>query len=240
MEVKRVIIVGSSSGMGRELARIYARNGARVAVTGRRTELLKELEQEFPGQVMQESFDVMQMKNIDHLQKLVDQLGGMDLFVLSAGIGTVSKDLDWEIDKKTIDTNVNAFIQMVNWAFNFFVKQGYGQIANISSIASLRGNSWAPAYSASKAFQSVYFEGLYMKAKKMKTRIQITDIVPGFVHTKMSQGNKRFWVATVEKAGKQIYEGIESKKFRVYVTKRWRLVAWMMKWAPGFLYHPVG
>jgi short-subunit dehydrogenase len=240
MEVKRVIIVGSSSGMGRELARIYARNGARVAVTGRRTELLKELEQEFPGQVMQESFDVMQMKNIDHLQKLIDQLGGMDLFVVSAGIGTVSKDLDWEIDKETIDTNVNAFVQMVNWAFNFFVKQGYGQIANISSIASLRGNSWAPAYSASKAFQSVYFEGLYMKAKKMKTTIQITDIVPGFVHTKMSQGNKRFWVATVEKAGKQIYEGIESKKFRVYVTKRWRLVAWMMKWAPGFLYHPVG
>lgn len=240
MQAKKVIIVGSSSGMGRELARIYAMNGASVAVTGRRTELLQELVREFPGSVIQDSFDVRQMHNIMHLQKLVQQLGGLDLFVVSAGIGIVSKELDWQIEKDTIDTNINAFVQMVDWAFNYFAKQGHGQIANISSIASFRGNSWAPAYSASKAFQSVYFEGLYMKAKKMKTAIAITDILPGFVASKMSQGNKRFWVASVEKAGKQIYDGIESKKFRIYVTKRWRLIAWLMKWAPGFLYHPVG
>jgi short-subunit dehydrogenase len=202
--------------------------------------LLEELAQEFPGNIIQDSFDVRQMNNITHLQKLVELLGGLDLFVVSAGVGVVSKELDWQIDKDTIDTNINAFVQMVNWAFNFFVRQGHGQVANISSIASFRGNSWAPAYSASKAFQSVYFEGLYMKAKKMKTTIVITDILPGFVHTKMSQGNKRFWVASVEKAANQIYHGIESKKFRLYVTRRWRLVAWLMKWAPGFLYHPVG
>ncbi len=240
MQHKKVIIVGASSGMGRELARNYALNGAKVAVTGRRTELLQELVAEFPGKVIQGTFDVMQMNNVNHLQKLAELLGGMDLFVVSAGIGTVSKELDWQIDKITIDTNVNAFTQMVNWAFNYFLNQGYGQIANISSVASWRGNSWAPAYSASKAFQSVYFEGLHMKSKRMNTEIIITDIQPGFVQTKMGQGNKRFWVAPVEKAGKQIYQGIESKKFRIYVTKRWRLIAWVMKWAPGFLYHRVG
>ncbi|MCI0613180.1 SDR family NAD(P)-dependent oxidoreductase, partial [bacterium] len=105
MQHKKVIIVGASSGMGRELARNYALNGAKVAVTGRRTELLQELVAEFPGKVIQGTFDVMQMNNVNHLQKLAELLGGMDLFVVSAGIGTVSKELDWQIDKITIDTN---------------------------------------------------------------------------------------------------------------------------------------
>ena len=108
------------------------------------------------------------MDNIVHLQSLIGRLGGLDLFIVSAGIGTVSETLDSEIDKNTIDTNINGFTQMVNWVFNFFQKQGQGQMANISSIASIRGNSFAPAYSASKAFQSVYFEGLHMKSRRLK------------------------------------------------------------------------
>lgn len=241
MKSQKVVIIGATSGMGRELARIYASRGSIVAATGRRQDLLYSLRLEFPNRIVTECFDVTSTSNIAHLESILSKIGGLDLFIVCAGIGIVSEDLDRDADKKTIDTNVNGFAEMINWAFNYFMEHGgVGQIVNISSIASWRGNSWAPAYSASKAFQSVYFEGLYMKARKMKSQIVITDIQPGFVNTNMSQGNKRFWVASVEKAGRQIYRAIEAKRFRVFVTKRWRLIAWAMKWTPGFLYHRVG
>ena len=56
----------------------------------------------------------------------------------------------------------------------------------------------------------------------------------------MAQADKRFWVAPVDKAARQIVSGIESRKFRVYVTHRWAIVAWLMKRVPGFIYHKIG
>ena len=235
--MKKVIIIGASSGMGREVAKLYAQDGNRVAVTGRRYNLLESLRQEYPNNIITGAFDVRQMENPGKLDTLVNQLGGMDICLICAGIGTISKELSWEIENETFETNVSAFTQIATWAFNYFVKQGHGQLVNISSIASWRGNSHAPAYSASKAFQSVYFEGLHMKAMQLKLPLIITDIQPGFVQTKMAQGNKRFWVSSVEKAALQIRRGMDSGKFRFYVTKRWRIIAWIMKWVPDFIYH---
>ena len=168
------------------------------------------------------------------------------MLIYNSGFGDPSITLEWELDKITYETNVKGFIEIVHFAFNYFVKQGHGHIAATSSMASIRGNSWAPAYSASKAFMSVYMEGLHMKAKKLarknksSSRVYITDIQPGFVNTKLAKGNKQFWVAPVEKVAKQIYQAIEQRKWRVYITRRWWLVAQLMKWAPGWLYHRVG
>jgi short-subunit dehydrogenase len=237
--MKKIIIIGASSGIGRELARLYALEGYMVAVTGRREPLLKELKEEFPGKVIYGSFDVRLLDNPRQLENLADQLGGMDICLICAGLGTVSKELNWEIEKETYETNVSAFTQIATWAFNYFTKQGHGQLANISSIASWRGNSHAPAYSASKAYQSVYFEGLQMKALHLNIPVLITDIQPGFVQTKMAQGNKRFWVSSVQKAAQQIKSGMDAHRFRFYVSRRWRLIAWLMKWMPNFIYHKV-
>ena len=237
---KKIIIIGATSGIGKELARIYIERGDTIGITGRRENLLKEIQSTAPSQIYTSAFDVRGNENISHLRSLIDQLGGLDLLIYNSGFGDVSKTLDWELDKETYETNVKGFIEIVNFAFNFFIKQGHGQIAATSSIASLRGNSWAPAYSASKAFESVYMEGLHMKSKKMKTNVVITDIQPGFVNTKMAKGNGQFWVAPVEKAAQQIVKAIDKKKWRAYITRRWWLVAQLMKWAPGWLYHRIG
>src|SRR5258706_12540012 len=121
---------------------------------------------------------------------------------------------------------------MSNWAFNFFVKQGYGQLVIISSIAANRGNSSAPAYSASKAFQSVYFEGLAIKAGKLEKRVTITCIEPGFVRSKMAKSDKLFWVVPVDKAARQIIRAIDKKKRKAYISKRWWLIAKLLRWMP--------
>jgi short-subunit dehydrogenase len=135
---------------------------------------------------------------------------------------------------------VNGFIEITNWAFNYFIRQDHGSIAVISSIAANRGNSWAPAYSASKAFQSNYFEALAIKAKKMKKDIGIICVEPGFVDTKMAKGNKRFWVVPLDKAASQIKSWIEKRKQKVYVSKRWWLIARLMRSIPFWLYKKIG
>jgi len=237
---KKIIIVGASSGIGREVATIYAKRGDMIGITGRRKELLQQLSSQFPENIITESFDVRDSENLLHLNNLINQLGGLDILIYNSGYGDVSKSLDWELDKATYETNVKGFIEIMNFAFNYFVKQANGHVVNTSSIASIRGNSWAPAYSASKAFQSTYMEGLHMKARKMKLNIVVTDIQPGFVNTKMAKGNGQFWVAPVEKAAKQIVSAIDRKKWRAYITRRWWLIAQVMKWAPGWLYHRIG
>jgi short-subunit dehydrogenase len=237
---KKIIIVGATSGIGKELARIYAERGAVLGLTGRRRNLLEEVQSENPGRIHIASFDVRGEQNISILKSLIDEMGGLDLLIYNSGFGDPSKTLDWELDKATYETNVKGFIEIANFAFNFFVDQGHGHFAATSSIASIRGNSWAPAYSASKAFQSVYLEGLHMKSKKMKANVFVTDIEPGFVDTKMAKGNGQFWVAPVKKAASQIVNAIDKKKSKAYITKRWWLIAQMMKWAPGWLYHKIG
>src|SRR5688572_3559378 len=239
-QIKKIIIVGATSGIGRKMAELYAEKGNVVGITGRRNELLKEIKTQFPGRIEIECFDVTGNENISSLTSLIQKTGGMDILIYSSGVGEPSKELDWQLDKLTVDTNVNGFIEIANWGFNYFTTQGHGSMAVISSIAANRGNSWAPAYSASKAFQSNYFEALAIKTKKMKKDIGIICVEPGFVDTKMAKGNKRFWVVPLEKAARQIISGIEKKKQKVYVSKRWWLVARLMRLTPFWLYKKIG
>jgi short-subunit dehydrogenase len=240
MAQKKIIIVGASSGVGREIACKYAANGDKVGITGRRENLLNELREKYPQQIFVSSFDVMEKENRPKIQQLIEELGGLDLLIYNAGYGDSSKELNWEIENATTRTNVNGFVEIVSYAFNYFVEQGYGQIAITSSVAAVRGNSWAPAYSASKAFMSNYAGGLNIKAKRLQKNIVITDIRPGFINTKMAKGNGQFWVIPKEKAAKEIMKAIKKKKRVAYITKRWWLVAQAMKLLPFNIYRRMG
>jgi len=236
MKQKKVIIIGASSGIGREMALLYVERGYKVGITGRRQNLLNELREPYPLQVTVACFDVMGLDNEKHFRQLLFELGGLDLLIYNSGYGDVSKELNWQIENTTTKTNVNGFVEIINHAFNYFVNHGYGQIGIISSISALRGNSWAPAYSASKAFMSNYAEGLNIKARRMKKNIIVTDIRPGFIDTKMAKGNERFWIAPAAKAARQIVSAIERKKRVVYITKRWWFIAQLLKILPYFIY----
>ena len=237
--VKKIIIVGASSGIGKELALLYAIKGNRVGITGRRDEFLLALKQTYPANIETACFDVMGNDNIAHIKSLMEKLGGLDLLIYNSGYGEVSKQLDISIEERTTRTNVNGFLEIVAFAFNYFVMQGYGQITGTSSIASMAGHGHAPAYSASKSFMSTYLEGLYLKAKHLKLPIAISDIQPGFVKTQMAKGKGRFWEAQPAKAASQIYTAIEAKRFRVYITKRWWWIAQLIKIIPGWLYRKI-
>ena len=238
--MNKVIIIGATSGIGRELAKMYAANNWLVGATGRRRELLDSLQKDFPDNIITECFDVASDENIECIKNLTQQLGGLDLLIYNSGYGEPSKLLDWTIDKNTIQINVNGFAEIVNFIFNYFLLEGKGHIAATSSIAGIRGNSFAPAYSASKAYMSTYMEGLYIKAARLKLPIYLTDIQPGFVKTKMAKGHGQFWVSAVEKAALQIFTAIKNKKRIAYITKRWWLVAKLMRCLPMAIYKKIG
>ena len=234
--MKKAIIVGASSGIGNALAKIFVENDYKVGITGRRKTILESLKESNPKRISISAFDCTKGNNPKKLEELAAQLGGLDLLVLSAGTGDLNETLDYGIEHTTNQLNVIAFTEIVNWAFQYFEKQGKGHLVAISSIAGLRGSRIAPAYNASKAYQINYLEGLRQKAKNSKKQIYVTDVRPGFVDTDMAKGEGQFWVATKEKAAKQIYGLIKRKKTVGYVTKRWRLISLLLKIVPIGIY----
>lgn len=234
--MKKAIIIGATSGIGKELARLLVDNNYHVGITGRRIKLLEDLKKENPSQYVIKSFDIKDTKNISkHLNELTKELGGIDLLIISAGTGDINNKLNFDIEKRTIDTNVLGFTAIADWAFNFFQDQKHGHLVGISSIAGLRGSKEAPSYNATKAFQINYLEGLRQKANNLK-KVTITDIRPGFVKTRMAKGDGQFWVADPKKVAEQMLNAIRKKSKIAYVTKRWSLIAVVLKLLPKIIY----
>jgi short-subunit dehydrogenase len=235
--MRKVIIVGASSGIGRGLAELLMENNYKVGITGRKEKLLDELKQINPNSFLIKVFDATDtISSIKKMEELISELGGLDLLIISSGTGDLNETLDFEIERKAIDLNVTGFTNIINWTFNYLEKQGYGHIAAITSVAGLRGSRVAPSYNATKSYQINYLEGLRQKAKKLKKPIFVTDIRPGLVDTDMAKGEGLFWVMPVKKVAKQILRGIKNKSKVIYVTKRWGIIGRLLKILPRTIY----
>ncbi len=234
--MKKAIIVGATSGIGRALAQQLVLHNYKVGITGRRSELLISLQKENQEAYKISCFDCTTAIAVSKLEALKNTLGGVDLFIFCSGRGDMNKELLYDIEEKTNQLNVIAFTKIINWGYREFQTKNKGHLVVISSIAGLRGSRIAPAYNASKAYQINYLEGLRQKAKKEKPAILVSDIRPGFVNTAMAKGEGLFWVCNVQKAAKQIYSLLHSRKSVGYVSKRWRVIAIVFKIIPRKLY----
>ena len=229
--MKNAIVIGATSGIGRELAVILSQHGYAVGIVGRRLKLLEDLKSEIKTPVFIKQIDISIISDAMRLlNELISEMGVVELIVISSGTGFKNQP-----EKNTIDVNVTGFAAMANVAFQHFKKIGKGHLVGISSIAALFGHRNAPAYNASKAFVSNYLEGLRNKAFNEKLNITVTDIKPGFVKTALLKSEVLFWVAPVHEATVQIYRAIEKKKEHAYITRRWALVAWLVKILPRFI-----
>lgn len=231
--MSKAIVIGSSTGIGRALSKVLAENGYELGLAGRNTALMRELQVQLPGRTFIKQLDLTRVEEARQaLQELLAEMGDVDLIVVNSGVGT--SDPDWEEELEILAVNVVGFATMARSAMEYFVERGKGHIVGISSVSALRGVT--TAYSASKAFDSMYLEALQFKADRLGVDVRVTDVKPGYVATPMTDGRvDLFWVAPVEVAARQIYEAIRKRKRHVYVTKRWRLMAWVMKTLP----HPI-
>lgn len=190
--MNRIIIIGASSGLGQQVAKLFLERGWRLGVAARREERLMELKQLAPDRVEVQSLDVTAADAAMRLRELIDRLGGMDLFFYSSGIGKQNRTLTPDIELNTVSTNGMGFTRMIGEAYRYFAEQGRGHIAAITSIAGTKGLGPAPSYSATKAFQQNYLQALEQQANARGLDIRFTDIRPGFVDTDLLNGDFRY------------------------------------------------
>jgi len=238
--LKKAVIIGASSGIGRELAGVMADRGYTLGLAARRMELLTELQEELAGSVFLKRIDVSRpVVAMELLRDLIDDMGGTDTVIISAGICFHNCELDADKEIETVTVNSVGFAAMADVAFNYFCDKGTGHIAGISSFRAVRGGWSSPAYNASKAFVSNYLEGLRIKAAKIGRKIAVTEIRPGLVHTPMTKRKEGFLVAPVRIAAMQICNSIENKHKLAYVTRRYRLIAAVLSFMPYCIYRRI-
>ena len=232
-----IIFIGATSGIGKALFDIYVKEGKRLGIVGRRTHLLDELKHHYPSNTYTATADITKQDEIEQaISSLRKEIGNIDLAIVCSGIGELNPSLDYNVERPTIDTNVTGWTFVVDTLYNIFEQQDHGHLVAITSAGGLRGEPMAPAYNATKAYQINYMEALRKKAFKAGGKIIVTDVRPGLVDTAMAKGEGLFWVMPVEKVARQIYTAIRNKNSKIYVTKRWHLLAAINKNLPFKLY----
>ena len=126
--MKRAIIIGATSGIGNELSKILVENEYKVGITGRRKTELDNLKESNSKNFSISSFDCTTENNSEKLTELVNEIGGLDLLILSSGTGDLNEKLEFDIENSTNKLNVIAFTEIVDWTFNYFEKQGKGHL----------------------------------------------------------------------------------------------------------------
>lgn len=232
-----IIIIGATSGIGKALFEKYAIDGNRIGIVGRRTHMLDELRQQHPECTITATADITKQDEVERaIHDFTKELGHVDLAIVCSGTGEVNPTLDYALERPTLDTNVMGWTYVIDTLFHLFEQQAHGHLVAITSAGGLRGESMAPAYSATKAYQINYMEALRKKAFKAGGQVIVTDIRPGLVNTAMAKGEGLFWVMPVEKVASQICAAIRKRKSKVYVTKRWHVLAIINKNLPFTLY----
>ncbi len=231
----KAVIIGASSGIGAALAEELSRRGYVLGLAARRTDMImNELQPKLPSPSFAAFMDLLDIESsIEALHDLIGRLEGIDLLVINSGVSGRSPGMEREATENLIRINVLGFAGMLHEAYRIFQKQGHGHIVGVSSIASLLPHPNGSAYNASKAFVSNYLDSIRLRIRRRGENISVTDVLPGYVLTPMTEENKRmFWVADVEKAARQIADDIEKKRAVSYVSRRWRLVAWLLSLMP--------
>lgn len=235
--IGKAIVVGASSGIGREVARILIADGWTVGIAARRVDKLKELQQLAPNRVHVFQLDVNSSEAEEQLMQQIAEMQGIDLYFHASGIGYQNALLESNLELSTVQTNALGFCRMIGVAFRYFTQQGCGHIAAITSIAGTRGLGVAPAYSATKALQNVYLESLAQLAYMRSLSIFITDVRPGFVQTPLLGESPHFpMLMSAHAVAQQIVKALYRRRKVVVIDRRWRILTFLWRLIPHCLW----
>lgn len=231
--MKNVVIIGASSGMGLEVAKLLIERGCRLGVAARRDDRLQALKNLASDRVVTTTLDVTHEDAPQRLRSLINELGGMDLFFYSSGIGKQNRTLEPEIELNTMNTNAMGFTRMIGEAYRYFAERGHGHIAAITSIAGTKGLGPAPSYSATKAMQNVYLQSLEQQANARGLKISFTDIRPGFVNTDLLKGDFNYpMMLKPEKVARHIVGAILNKRHVVVIDWKYAILTALWRRVP--------
>lgn len=237
MKGKNAIIVGASSGIGMEVAKVLLSDGWRLGIAARREDKLLELKSMAPERINVMTIDVTQSDAGERLLSLIDELGGMDLYFHASGIGRQNRNLDADIELRTMETNAVGFTRMIGTAYRYFAQRGEGHIAAITSIAGTKGLGPAPAYSATKALQGTYLQALEQQSRQSGLHIRFTDIRPGFVDTALLNGDFKYPMLLQPAAvARDIVGSIYKRRHVRIIDLRYRILTFFWRLIPNWLW----
>lgn len=235
-----VVIIGASSGMGLEVAKLLLAEGYTLGVAARRNDRLQAFKQLAPDRVVTATIDVTADDAASRLRALIDELGGMDLFFYASGIGKQNRELAPDIELNTVNTNGMGFTRMIGEAYRYFAEIGKGHIAAITSIAGTKGLGPAPSYSATKAMQNTYLQALEQQANARGLKIRFTDIRPGFVDTDLLAGDFHYpMMLKPDKVARQIVRAIHNKRHVVVIDWKYAILTALWRRLPRALWRHV-
>ena len=237
MKGKKAIIVGASSGIGMEVAKVLLSDGWHLGIAARREDKLLELKAMAPERIKVMAIDVTQSDAGERLLSLIDELGGMDLYFHASGIGRQNRNLEADIELRTMETNAVGFTRMIGTAYRYFAQRGEGHIAAITSIAGTKGLGPAPAYSATKALQATYLQALEQQSRQSGLRIRFTDIRPGFVDTALLNGDFKYPMLLQPAAvARDIVGSIYKRRHVRIIDLRYRILTFFWRLIPNWLW----
>lgn len=236
--MKKVVIMGASSGIGFAVAEALASRGVKVGLGARHTDPLRLLQERYPEMVEYEQIDVTHPWAPERLMSLIDRLGGMDIYFHVAGIGYENLELEPEREVEIIATNAAGFARMLSAAYRYFRESGVrGQIAAVTSVAGTNGIGQLSAYSSSKKFAQTYMVALEQLSRKENVDIQFTDIRPGWVHTPLlKEGQKYPLEMTLSYVLPQVIKAIVRKKRVAVIDWRWNILVGLWRMIPDSLW----
>ena len=242
--MKTAIIIGATSGIGREVARRLAADGWRVGAAGRREERLVELQKEYgTDSVVYEVVDITKADAPQAIDRLLAKTGAPDLFLHVSGVGRQNRQLDESIDPAVMETNCTGLARVLPHFLNY-VKSNpdYNQshkvhIAVVTSVAGTMGIGVSAAYSASKKMQSTYVSALCQLCRMEGIPAQFSDIRPGFVATDILDPKHHYpMMMTVDQAAGHILKGLKKKRRVIIFDWRYKVMVAFWRLTPRWLW----
>ncbi|MCH5214497.1 MAG: SDR family NAD(P)-dependent oxidoreductase [Muribaculaceae bacterium] len=236
--MKRIVIMGATSGIGLDVAQRLARKGHLVGVAGRRVEVLKELKKDFPKNIQWEEIDITKDDAPERLGKLIKKLGGMDTYFHVSGVYHDNPELNLEEEMVTLQTNAVGFARMTSTAYKYFRdNKRKGHIAAITSVAGTRGMGPLASYSSTKKFGQTYLEALQQLSHLQKLDIKFTDVRPGWIRTPLMSPDAQYPLTMkLSYAAPRILRSLRSCRTACYVDWRWEVLIRLCQLMPRWLW----
>ncbi len=238
--MKKIIIIGASSGMGMRIATDFARLGWRVGIAARREDRLRQIKDLYPDRIEYMAIDVTAQDAVDKFYKLIELIDGMDYLLYTAGCGWYDPELDDAKTEHTLAVNCIGFGRIMNAAYKYYKDTANlhtGHIAAITSVAGVKGLGCSAAYSASKRFQWNYLQALDQLAHIQHVNVSITDIRPGFVDTPLLDKNQKYPMEmSIDYVAPKIEAAVLSARRVSYIDSRWCVVSKLWNLIPNALW----
>lgn len=233
--------MGATSGLGRALAERYIDAGWIVGVAGRNQPSLRELSEIAPERVIPSQIDILSEDAPEKLLNLIEECGGMDIYLHCSGIALLDKEPSIDSEVQICETNAVGFTRMCIAAYRYFEStRRNGRLVAISSIAGIRGLESMPAYSASKAYDSVLLEALRQKSRSQGLPLRVVDIKPGWTRTPLlSKGKHYLFEMDADLVADKIYRASTKAKRSVVVGLRWKVITTLERMVPSCIWERI-